>query len=545
MRALRWVLLLVVMLPWLARGQEAADEQILKQERIGSDDASLIQYFRNRTLTEPQRARIDGLIRQLRDDSFDVREIATSDLLELGGSVAPLLQQAAAAPGTEVEVVRRVERILQKLNAPGSETSCAAVRLLAARRPMGAAGILLDYLPFADDDSVVETVREALAGLALRDGQQEPALVAALEDRDPHRRAAVVEALVRAGTPDQRVQLRRFLQDPDSEVRLLTAMALARAKERDAIPVLIQLLADLSPEQAWRAEDILCRLADEDGPAVPLGTDPAGRLKCRDAWANWWANHQAAVDLDRLDPAGELGYTLLTQLDPRGIGRVLEIAADGKPRWQIDNLRYPVDARVLRNDRVLIAEYNGNRVTERNFKGDILWSKAVSLPNNVQRLPNGQTFIACQNQLLLVNLQGNEVFRHPRPAHDVLSAQRLRNGQYFIITNRGLAVRLDSTGKEIRQFASGPVQQFVGLDVLPAGKFLVPQTAANQVVELDADGKVSWKAPVPLPISAVRLSNGHTLVASFQGQRVVELDKAGKQVQEIKPDGRPWKARRR
>ena len=109
-------------------------------------------------------------------------------------------------------------------------------------------------------------------------------------------------------------------------------------------------------------------------------------------------------------------------------------------------------------------------------------------------MPNGQTFIASQSQLIVVDLQGAEVFRVNRPANDILLGEAARNGQFFVITNRGVGLRLDSAGKEIKQFAIGPVQQFVGLDVLPAGKFLVPQTAANKVVEMDADGKVGWSA---------------------------------------------------
>ena len=52
-------------------------------------------------------------------------------------------------------------------------------------------------------------MREALIVLAVRAGQQEPALVKALADGEAVRRAAAVEALIRAGTPEQRAPLRR------------------------------------------------------------------------------------------------------------------------------------------------------------------------------------------------------------------------------------------------------------------------------------------------------------------------------------------------
>ena len=63
--------------------------------------------------------------------------------------------------------------------------------------------------------------------------------------------------------------------------------------------------------------------------------------------------------------------------------------------WQINNLLFPLDAQLLGEDRVLVAEYHGNRVTERDLKGAIIWSKQMnSNPHNVQRLPNGHTLIA-------------------------------------------------------------------------------------------------------------------------------------------------------
>jgi hypothetical protein len=52
-----------------------------------------------------------------------------------------------------------------------------------------------------------------------------------------------------------------------------------------------------------------------------------------------------------------------------------------------------------------------------------------------------------------------------------------------------------------------------------------------------------------MPMSAVRLANGNTLVATNvvqnNTQRIAELDRNGKTVWEYKDSGRPWRARRR
>src|SRR5262249_36264783 len=150
-------------------------------------------------------------------------------------------------------------------------------------------------------------------------------------------------------------------------------------------------------------------------PQVSLGNDPESRKKCRDAWADWWRTHADTVDLARVaGPEGTLGYTLLVQVQSNGTGRVVEIGRDNKPRWQIDGLQYPVDAYVVGGNRVLIAEYNGRKITERDFRGNVLWEKQGlgGMPTNAQRLANGNTFIATNADLLEVDRTGKEVFRH-------------------------------------------------------------------------------------------------------------------------------------
>src|SRR5262249_53364588 len=177
---------------------------------------------------------------------------------------------------------------------------------------------------------------------------------------------------------------------------------LALAKERDAVPVLIDLLAVLPPTRAWQAEDVLSRLAEGlRAPAVPLGGDEAGRRKCRDAWAAWWGEHGPKIDLAKLSEAPRLlGHTTVVLLDA---GKVIELGPKDETRWQIDNLVFPLDVQVLPGDRVLVAEYHASRVTERNHKGEVLWQKEVNGPLVAQRLANGNTFVATDGQLIEVD----------------------------------------------------------------------------------------------------------------------------------------------
>src|SRR5262249_55221521 len=137
------------------------------------------------------------------------------------------------------------------------------------------------------------------------------------------------------------------------------------------------------------------------------------------------------AQLDRIEPLH--GYTLLVMLD---VGRIVEVDADNKPRLQIDGLDFPLDAQSLPGDRVLVAEHNGNRVTERSRSGEILWEKRVPQPLVAQRLPNGNTFIATQTHLFEVDPTGKEVSMRQLTGNEyIMKAQKLPNGDIACVTS--------------------------------------------------------------------------------------------------------------
>jgi HEAT repeat protein len=511
------------------------------------DRAALLDFFRRRTLTEAGRERLAALVRQLGHKSFKARETAMTELVALRRAAADRLRQALTEPDPEVR--RRAGQCLKMIEAgpPESPLLSADARLLAVLKLAGAAGVLLAYLPFAEDESVGEEVRDALAAVAVREGKSEEVLVQALRDKLPLKRGAAAEALLRSGAPGARAAARPLLNDPEPEVRLRTALALTGLKEPDAVPVLIALLGELPAAQLWQAEDLLRRLAGEQAPSVPLGGDEAARRKCRAAWAAWWKDQGDRADWAGLETGPRLlGYTLLVvQKDNNGPnGRVVELSPGGVPRWQITGLHYPLDAQVLPGDRVLIAEANGNRVTERNLKGDILWKKDVPYPIACQRLLNGNVFVANRDRIYEFDRAGQEVASVPLPAGSLTAAQKLRDGQVGYLTGSTF-VRLDASGKELKRCGIGNVQTVGGMDVLPSGRVVVVHVWGNKVVEYDGAGTAVWEANVQHPTSVVRLPNGNTLVSCYDTGQVVELDLRGKPVWEYKVSGEMSRARRR
>jgi outer membrane protein assembly factor BamB len=290
-------------------------------------------------------------------------------------------------------------------------------------------------------------------------------------------------------------------------------------------------------------------VAGEQAPQVSLGTGKAEeRRTCRDAWGEWWNKHGAKLDLTKIDLEQRLlGLTLIVTLDGASRGKVWEVGADGKTRWEIADVGGPIDARVLPGNRVLIAEYYGRKVTERDFTGKVHWSFDVpSRPISVQRLPNGNTLIASNVEIQEVTPESKTVFSHRAANGSISSAQKLRNGNIVYVTYNGQLIEMDAQGKQVREFKfTNTPQGLFSVEALPGGRFLIPLTGSNKVVEFDSSGKAVSEVPAPRPNTACKLPNGNLVLSSMNDNRVLEVDRSGKIIWDQKLDGRPFRVRRR
>jgi HEAT repeat protein len=511
------------------------------------DDNRLLDEVRKRTVTEALRQKCEDLIRQLGDSDFAIREKAQAEVKAMGSLIVPLLRHATKNPDLEI---RNRARDCLSLMERDKNLPLAPItpRLIALRKPAGAAETLLAFVPYADDETALPEVQLALNTVAFKNGKLDPALLRALNDPQGARRAAAAEALCLGGDRTQLPAIRKMLTDSEPAVRLKVALALAGTGQRDAVPPLIDLLGQLPIADAEPAEEYLQRLAGDNAPTnVPSGDDNASRKKRQQAWAAWWKTNGERIRLvERYPPAGTeryLGHVLLVLANS---GEVLELDRDRKERWKLTGLMNPRDVEVLGNDRILVAEWGAQRVTERNRKGDIIWQKQTqgSFPLAVQRLRNGHTFIACNNKLMEVDRAGNEIFSISRP-HDVIMARKMRDGQIILVSTMRQCIRMDTTGKQLKSFPLQWAWQ-TGVDILANGHVVIPATWMNKVTEYDAEGKTVLDLNANQPYAATRLRNGNLLMAPQQWpSELIETDSSGKQVSKLNLPNFPHRIRTR
>lgn len=272
-----------------------ADEQWLRKEGIPSDGSALIEFLRLRTVRGERRELVAGWIARLGDDAFEVREEALRSLVGLGPEAIPGLREAAKS--TDLEVRQRAKdglRLIERQNQP--ETVSAAIRLLANRRPAGAAEAILAFVPSAQDDLAAEETRIALRKLAFDGEAPNRAILAAAKEADPRIRASAGEALIRSGRADVLAELRSLLEDKERTVRCAAAVAFTLRKERQAVPVLIDLVAE--GDTASRvAEEMLYQLAGENSPERRGGAAETAGATRREDWRRWWETNSGRADL--------------------------------------------------------------------------------------------------------------------------------------------------------------------------------------------------------------------------------------------------------
>ncbi len=536
-------------LPQMIRDSAASDDEQIKKYLGDPDTEGLLTFLRRRTLSEDDQNRLRGFIRLLGDAKFRVRDDASRLLIKEGTPALAFLKPAAFA--ADVEVARRARLCAEEIRkGPGPALPIAVVHRLArsAPTPPGAVAVLLNYLPFADDENVEEEILHALTVFSARTIAIDPLLPASLSDPMPARRAAAALVLGRVGGADQLAGVFKLLDDPAALVRLRAAEGVLAARDKRAVPRLIAALGDIPIRYVAEVEEHLQRLAGEQAPAISVGDgSPAARDRAVKGWDQWWHSNATAVDLAR---AGEqdafLGlYTICEYDNAMGMpsGQVWETTRDGQPRWKATGMLGAMDAQLLPGGTFLVAENSANRVSERTRDGSLKWEFRVpGNPIACQRLPNGNTFIATYNQVLEVDPQGKTLYSHNRgPAFYLFSAQKTKNGRIVCMTAQGAVIEIDpQTGKDTRTINLGPNGGWCGVEALPAGRYLVATMNNNLVREIDNEGKTLWQATFAGAFRASRLPNGNTLVASMTTKKVAELDRNGQVRWEKTCEGRPW-----
>ena len=512
------------------------DEATLQQAGVATDAASLLHLLHEHTRTDAEPEKINSLITQLASPQFERREAATRQLIAAGRPALSSLKEAQKHnedPEVRQGAAHCVAAIESLLDP---NLLMAAVRRLIYLRADGAAGPLVNVLPLVDWE-IHDEIFHGLPRVALRDGKLDPALLAALEDEMPLRRAAAALTIALTGSGEQLARVRKMLDDREAEVRLRAAQGLLAVRDTTSLPVLIALLNDPAVEISWSAEELLHWVAGAKAPAEKIGAASVSeREKAVVAWTAWLQTSGRHLDWDQLEQAPRRpGLYLACDENTLWLG-----GCDGVRRWS-QPMRNPAhDAMLFPGNRVVVVPCNDRtEVVQWDLDGKVLWSLRQRIFHDYvvcQRLPNGHCLLVSDLDIVEITAEGREVsevpFAESLSVHDALLPRefgpllcREREGVTAVDRSSG---RIVCTGEMPRCELS-----LCKFAVQPDGRCAIANSN-NRLLEVNCGGQTLRALPVCGARSVEALRNGHYLVSTFdQDFRLLELDAAGHTLWEV------------
>src|SRR5262249_40781614 len=193
--------------------------QLLKDANLRSDRESLLNLIRLRTPFDGDVRQMDALLKKLASEQALQYEPAARQIIALGRPALPGLRQILPSASTATKA--RSLACIRAIQADAKETltAAAAVRLLLRAPTPEAVDVLLRYLPYAAGDDLQEEIWFALDRLATSKDRLHPAIVTALGDALPARRALAACLVGRSGNAEQRLSVAKMLRDSDPVVR--------------------------------------------------------------------------------------------------------------------------------------------------------------------------------------------------------------------------------------------------------------------------------------------------------------------------------------
>jgi len=188
---------------------------------------------------------------------------------------------------------------------------------------------------------------------------------------------------------------------------------------------------------------------------------------------------------------------------------------------------------------LLFSEHEHDRIAIMNREGAIVWEYPLPHPQDVWMLPNGNIVATWYQGVKEITPDKRVVWEYTtEKPNEIPNCQPLPDGGLMIgIVGECRLIELNAQREIVHEVKLAttektPHAQFRFCRKTPGGTYLVPFTAEGAVREYDRDGNVIHEFPRrPMPVSAVRLENGNTLIAA--GGAITEYDLNDRVVWEV------------
>ncbi len=191
------------------------------------------------------------------------------------------------------------------------------------------------------------------------------------------------------------------------------------------------------------------------------------------------------------------------------------------------------------------ADYEKKIAAVVNMDNTVALQLPIQAIHDAQPLANGNWLLQTTfTEVVEVDSKGKEVWKYKPSGEsgkvEIHAFRRLENGLTMIAESG--TTRIIEVNKEGAIVHSTPIKVSIPnphrdtrlVRITPTGTYLVAHEGEKCIREYDREGTVVWEYAVGSQLySAIRLSNGNTLVGTGDGHRVIEVTKDKKTVWEI------------
>lgn len=209
------------------------------------------------------------------------------------------------------------------------------------------------------------------------------------------------------------------------------------------------------------------------------------------------------------------------------------------------------NAQTSQSHRFIASGHGFQKIVIVNESKEIEWEYAVDGQcNDLSMLSDSTILFSCVSGAKLINLDKEVLWEYKgEEGTEIQSASPLKNGTFLVMQNGNPAKLLEisrasTIEKElvIPTNTSKPHGQFRNVRKTNKGTYLIGYFHGGKVCEFDGRGKLiqTFKIPDNANVySAVRLKNGNTLIACGDAHELIEVDKKGNSVWQVKENDLP------
>lgn len=519
------------------------DDIIIKKSGVSTNPKDIQNWLQSRIPNVTNGIKASKWVIDLGNESFEVREQASRELLKLNNLA--IFELKKATKSKDIEVAKRASDCLEQISPHESiALKTAIIRLLGKSN----SELVFEYfIKIADTPELDLLTSEALLDAFSITIKSNPTLVQKLEDFSQTKctKSRILIARVLAIGNPKGSAFRTLSTDDQTIVKANALLALLQEKDKKAIGLLITLLPELKTNQLMPIAGLLNELIQDQASEKELAKEKPSSVELQKLFASAWKSKNASTNLNTYTSNQLQPKRILASLaEPNLSGKICSLNPDGSVSELFRTNSYADLACAINHTLFFLMERSRGHVIINNIGEIHERSDPLISTFGLDTDGLGKKFILNRKNLLVLDYT-NKIIESIEVNNDCLAGTRLINGDYAIVFKDKSLIILDGKNlkKEKTKISLGviePTRTILGYQIqgTRSGSILIPEFGGKAINEYDQTGKLlktikfsinAGNSTIYGPTLTMN-TNGNFLIGSRLGATVTELNMEGKEI---------------